>query len=130
MRVRTKKTNLCFSHLLNLFKGMSVYEQIASKARNRRQRKPVNDDDKLNEQTEDDEDDRTSNINSIHQRINLQSSTTTLESSTSSLLAHHRHLHRRRKRSKLIQTINLDEPKQVLNKTLERQRLRPTKRSN
>ncbi len=45
-------------------KGMSVYDQIASKTRHRRQRKTI-DDNKLDEQTEeeeddDDDDDRTS----------------------------------------------------------------------
>jgi len=125
--------------------SMSVYDQIASKARNKRQRKIVNDN-KLDEQTEedeDDDDDKTSmnqqvNLTSIHHRnINQSpnSSITTLDSSTSSLVAHHRHLHRlhhRRKRSnkttsKLTLTNNIDESKQVLNKNLERQRLRTSK---
>jgi hypothetical protein len=111
---------------------MSVYEQIASKTRNRRQKISVNDD-KLDEEVEeeeeedDDDDDEKNrpNLTSIHHR-NLNSSTTTLESSTSSLVAHHRRLirlHQRRKRSKLNLPNSTDEPKQVLNKNLERQRL-------
>jgi hypothetical protein len=110
--------------------SMSVYEQIASKTRNRRLKATLNDK-KLDEQTEEEdeeEDDRTQhpNLTSIHPRNPNQTSTTTLDSSTSSLIAHHRHLHRlhqRRKRSKKI----LDEPKQVLTKTFDRQRLRPPK---
>jgi hypothetical protein len=124
--------------------SMSVYEQIASKTRNRCQKNIT--DNKLDEQTEeegdddDDDDDKTSmnqypNLTSIHHRtmnLSSNSSVSALESSTSSsLVAHHRHLnrlHQRRKRSnksssKLILANNIDEPKQVLNKSLERQRL-------
>jgi hypothetical protein len=104
--------------------SMSVYEQIASRTRSKRQRKTVNDN-KLDEQVEgdnnddddddddegeeeDDDDDRSSvvlqypsqhpNLSSIHHRnLNISltnSSVSTLESSTSSLVAHHRHLNR------------------------------------
>ncbi|CAF1204180.1 unnamed protein product [Rotaria sp. Silwood1] len=126
--------------------SMSVYEQIASKTRNRRQKKFVNDY-KLDEQIEDveeqdddddDDDDRTSmnhhppNLTSIHPRninISTNSFITTVESSTLSLTAHHRHLqrsHQRRKRSnksssssKLILPNTIDESKQEFNENLE-----------
>ncbi|CAF3924517.1 unnamed protein product [Adineta steineri] len=146
--------------------SMSVYDQISSKTRNRRQKKIINDN-KLDEQVEeveeegggeddDDEDDiddddddneqitisrQYPNITSVHYRnlnISTNSSVTTLESSTSSLVAHHRHLHRlhqRRKRSnksstsKLVLTNNVDDSKQVSNKSIERQRLNHTRTS-
>jgi len=80
------------------------------------------------------------NLTSIHHRnltISTNSSINPLETSTSSLVAHHRHLHRlhqRRKRSnkassssKLILTTSIDDPKQVSNKTIERQRVNLTR---
>ncbi|CAF2895864.1 unnamed protein product [Rotaria sp. Silwood2] len=122
--------------------SMSVYEQIASKTRNRRQRKPINDNkldeqaEEVEEQDDDDDDDRTSmnhhhlNLTSIHNRnmnISTNSFVTTLESSTLSLTAHHRHLqrlHQRRKRtnkssSKLILPNTIDEPKQEFNENID-----------
>jgi hypothetical protein len=140
--IKTEESSMNVHHfnpienLLIEHASMSVYEQIASKARHRRQRKIMNDN-KLDEHTEedeeeDDDDDDKESINrqsSIHHRNTNQSpnsSVTTLESSTSSLAAHHRHLqrlHQRRKRSKLISTNNIGEPKPVLTKNLDRQRL-------
>jgi hypothetical protein len=130
--------------------SMSVYEQIASRTRSKRNRKTGNDN-QLDEQVEDDndvddDDDRSSvvlqyssqhpNLSSIHHRNlnnslihSTSSSISTLESSTSSLVAHHRHLnriHRRRSTrnsSKLTLTNNNDKPNQTVNKTIERQRL-------
>jgi len=110
--------------------SMSVYEQIASRTRARRQRKTVNDN-KLDEQAEDvedededdDDDDRSSVVlqypsqhpilSSIHHRNltaslshSTNSSISPLESSTSSLVAHHRHLHRihQRRRRRSVKT--------------------------
>jgi len=102
--------------------SMSVYEQIASRTRAKRNRKSANDD-KLDEQVEgmdddndDDDDDGQSsvvlqypsqhpNLSSMHhQNLNVSlthstnSTISTLESSTSSLIAHHRHLNRIRQR--------------------------------
>lgn len=80
--------------------SMSVYEDIASKSRS--DDSPIRDI-KIDEQTEDEEDEdllvQNSNTNSIHNRLLIDSNI--LDSSTSSFPAHHRHLirfHQRRKR--------------------------------
>ncbi|CAF1412179.1 unnamed protein product [Rotaria sordida] len=125
--------------------SMSVYEQIASKTRNRRRRKSINDNNKLDgqaeeveEQEDDDDDDRTSmnhhhhsNLTPSHHRsMNISTNTfiTTLESSTLSLTGHHRHLqrlHQRRKRSnkssssKLILPNTIDQSKQESNENID-----------
>ncbi|UJR14985.1 hypothetical protein I4U23_001963 [Adineta vaga] len=122
--------------------SMSVYEQIASKTRIRRQKGAINNDNKVDEE-DDDEDDPTSvdyqNSNGtsmFNQNLNgsTHSSVTNLDSS---LIVHQRYLnrlHQRRKRSnkpspssKLISTTNIDDSKQLTNKAIERQRLNHTR---
>ena len=49
---------------------MSVYEQIASKARNRRQKKPLNDQ-TLDEQTEDDDEEEEGDRSVLNHPVNL-----------------------------------------------------------
>ncbi|CAF1151720.1 unnamed protein product [Adineta ricciae] len=108
--------------------SMSVYEQIASKAANKRQKSTVHKmDEEIDNDEDEDEDERTfieyqnSNLTSF---LNQNSSVTNLDSS---LIGHQRYLnrlHQRRKRStKPSSSTSNDDSKQLINKAIERQRL-------